>query len=238
MANAEKSRRNARLFQLGVFFLFGVLISLVCGGLYFVKHYWEKTVAVHRVHDLALAVRQYRDTTGDHLPFVVSDENGEPLYSWRAVIMRAVDPNSKFTKFPSDFDFGEPWYEKQNRATVEDWLSTVGFTTWGGDYLCCLAVRGDDLPWNLSRFSEYEDFGGQPLYPIIIIEARQTDILWTEPRDLYYDGKRLYLIDGKGLKKEFDPRGCQAVRFDGSPAMFPQNFNEFSLQEFMMGIPG
>lgn len=75
----------------------------------------DQSTCANRLWQLALAVQSYQDANGNLPPAVVYDENGQPMHSWRALILPFMDETQAY----KDYNFDEPWDSPGNLAVAE-----------------------------------------------------------------------------------------------------------------------
>ncbi len=64
---------------------------------------------------MALAMRNYESAYGHLPPAVVYGENGQPLYSWRVLILPYIEEDELYRQFKLD----EPWNSPHNIQLLE-----------------------------------------------------------------------------------------------------------------------
>ncbi len=68
-----------------------------------------------QLKSLALALRNYCDDYGELPPACIRSRDGQPLYSWRVLIL----PYCEKDDFYRRYDFSQPWNSPQNLALSE-----------------------------------------------------------------------------------------------------------------------
>jgi prepilin-type processing-associated H-X9-DG protein len=144
--------------------------------------------AARRIHcsnnlkQIALALRLYADEFGALPPAATVDANGNPLHSWRTLILPYLEQKRLYEKI----DLAKPWDDPANAAAFE---SAVPFycclsadappthTT----YLAVAALGGCFRPNEPRTLSEITDGHGQVL---MVIESPADDhVHWMSPTD-------------------------------------------------------
>jgi hypothetical protein len=145
---------------------------------------------------LALAIHNYATVNKCFPPAYVTDRNGKPLYSWRALVLPFIADETLAKRFHYD----EPWDSKANRKLCKDGRK------W---FQCPTAKHADDDcttdyvmvvgPHMLSDGLHSKNFGditdGVP-NTIMLVEVADSDINWAEPKDLEFD-KMDFTINGQ-----------------------------------------
>lgn len=125
------------------------------------------------------------------LPMATSDDH--PPYSWRVAILPFLD----YVDVPDGYDFESPWDAPCNRSTLEEIPECFtnhqdfDFTPYFAQAprrtdSCYLAVVDDRTMWPPNRKSNSVARDG-PGRTVLIIEAPEMRVPWTEPRDLTFD---------------------------------------------------
>jgi hypothetical protein len=130
----------------------------------------------------------YRDKHGQFPPICSVDSMGKPMHSWRAILYAEIEPN-----FRQAYDFNEPWDSPKNIRVAEHpprffycgnnqgeparYTNFVAIVDRERGNLGHIAPRGQ-FPTKDVRLAQTENRG------LILIEDPDSDIRWTEPRDL------------------------------------------------------
>ncbi len=183
-------RRNAAATRLGqrgsaviggaVFLGGGMLLSF--GGLLLLYPFYINAVkhrfreSENNMRQLAAAVRMYEAEHGP-LPRVVYDEAGRPMHSWRVLIL----PQFREFKLYKRYRFEEPWNSPHTLTVAEDMpplSASPRPRSAAANATGYLAV--------FSSAEENGNVGHLPLAetPVMLVEFPNSEIFWTEPRDL------------------------------------------------------
>jgi hypothetical protein len=137
---------------------------------------------------IALAFHNYQDEHGVLPPAVVRHPNGNPLYSWRVLVLPYIEQRELY----QDFRLGEPWDSEHNLGLLErmpssyeaPWTRYVKVPPY---HTVCRVITG---PGTL-----FEDQGGLRLpddipdglaNTLLFLEAGEP-IPWTKPDEILYD---------------------------------------------------
>ena len=133
--------------------------------------------------NIALALHNYHNDYGCFPPAYVADKNGRPMHSWRTLILPYLERRDIYDAY----DFNEPWDGPNNIK-----LSDISF-----DYYHCpankengkavtnyVAVVGSGTVWSGERGTKIEAITDGTNNTILLVELADTDIGWTEPRDI------------------------------------------------------
>lgn len=69
----------------------------------------------NNLRDIGLALHSYHDTYGSFPPAYVVNSGGEPLYSWRVLVLPFVDGGAEVYE---EFHLDEPWSSQHNRTLL------------------------------------------------------------------------------------------------------------------------
>jgi len=134
---------------------------------------WQWSAA--RLKQIGLALHSYHDIYGRLPPAVKRSNEGQPLYSWRVLLLPFLEQQSLFNQF----DLDEPWDGPHNKPLLEKipkcytlrmWRSDIaGLTHYQAFVGPGTAFQGNDLSNSL----------------FLVVEAAHP-VPWTEPADLVY----------------------------------------------------
>jgi hypothetical protein len=150
----------------------------------------QRVASISYIKQLAYAIQRYHDDHGHFPPPYVTDDNGEPLYSWRAAILPYIEGDTVHKQFRYD----EPWDSPNNRPLIS-------YDTFQNPYYTdpvtlkesppgethYVAVVSDQTVWDPTRTVSQQDVIDSPSQTFLIIEVPNTGIHWSEPRDLTLD---------------------------------------------------
>ena len=180
----------SRRVKIAVFLLFFSIIILVLVGMVLPISSFGPAACeaecTNNLFHIRAALLSYHDENGRYPPAYIADGHGNPMHSWRVLLLKYLDK----TLYDA-YDFGEPWDGPKNKNLLAKMPSVYScpnnrlnnqkrlnklseFT----DYLAAVGPNSP-LSGNKSK-SMSEVFLGT----ILIIEVADSDIHWTEPRDL------------------------------------------------------
>jgi hypothetical protein len=177
--------------------LFGVLILL----LLFVllartvpenREHFRRASCNNNMKQLALALHNYYAANGRFPPAYIADKNGRRLHSWRVLILPYLeDQNGVYQRY----NFNEPWDGPHNKKLLADRPGSFACPSddRGSDltatYTSYVAIVGNNAAWKGAKSTKRSDLKSAGK-TILIIEATNANIPWTEPRDLDLDSLR------------------------------------------------
>lgn len=139
---------------------------------------------MNNLRNIGLALRAYHVAHGSFPPAYIADENGEPLLSWRVLLLPYLDSAALYRKF----DLTKPWDSPENLklAKVElPFYSCPSHRSRKRESMTTsyLAVTGPHAAWPGSTTMESSGLKDGEANTILVIE-HHSDVVWTEPRDL------------------------------------------------------
>lgn len=151
----------------------------------------------NNLKQIALALHIYHDTYGCFPPAYVTDESGKRMHSWRVLILPFLDQEHLYKKYR----FDEPWNGPENSKLHAEKLDVYHCPT-GPDYNnLYLAVVGPNTAWPGATSRSLKDILDGTSRTILLVEHKDAQIHWMEPRDLDFDTMSFQVNDpsGKGL---------------------------------------
>ena len=143
----------------------------------------------NNLREIALALLNYESVNGCFPPAYIADKNGRPMHSWRVLILPYLDQNDLY----KSYDFNEAWDGVRNKKllaacpTVYQCPNANNAYPPGANQTGFVAVVGPNAAWAGARPRRLLDFAGATNNTVMLIEADNSGIQWTEPRDLSLD---------------------------------------------------
>lgn len=141
---------------------------------------------LHHMRQLTLGLHKYEIAHGHFPPAYTVDDQGRPMHSWRVLILPYIDEALLYQEFRLD----EPWDSPHNLALAQKMpdvfrcpSSQRGPTQWTN----YVAPVGPQSMWPEHQTITLRDIGDWESRTIALIEWPESNILWTEPRDLPAD---------------------------------------------------
>jgi Protein of unknown function (DUF1559) len=174
---------------------------------------------------MAVAIHSYQETHGTLPPHAVYGKDGQPLLSWRVLILPFIEQEKLYKKFRLDESWDSPhniallsempriYGRYDDRTTAEP--HTTFYQVFVGRGVAFEGVKGMKLA---------EDFPDGTSNTILIVEAGEA-VPWTKPEDLPYERDRPLPTLG-GLFKET----IRAALADGSIHSFTRDTSEKTIR--------
>lgn len=207
--------------------VFAVLVTLGL-GFYLVEGVKEAREAARasackgRFAQLLLALHNYHEAYGSFPPAYLTDEQGQPMHSWRVLILPYIEQQEIYDQYK----FDEPWNSPHNLALSEK-AHTAYFHCPSGphenspitDYV---VVVGEGTAFPGSRSTSMDDFQDGLEDTILIVEIANSDIHWMEPGDLDFRTMS-FAIDDRSRPSISSPHPC------GPGAIFAESMPTYRL---------
>lgn len=168
---------------------------------------------VMHLKQIALALLNYQDHYGSLPPAVVTDANGNPLHSWRVLILPFLGGEDVYAKY----DFSEPWNGPNNSRLQTE------LPEWFADRFRCLdgrsgrrmtnyfAVIGPQTLWPGTTSGVIEARMTEVAAEVLVIELPDSEVNWMEPTDISVADAISRLANLSGERGAIHPRGIQYV---------------------------
>lgn len=200
--------------------LFAFLLVPAMGGLCNAANRMQR---VNNLHQIGMATHAYADQhEGRFPPAARRDKDGNPLLSWRVLILPHLGEKALYDQFRLD----EPWVSPHNLPLMERMPAVYRVTS--PDEVPpfqtrCQVLVGPGTPFEIAEGPRVkDDFPDGTSDTILLIEAAEP-VPWTKPADLAYepDGPLPLLgtPDGPRWPYWFDRRTYAFALADGSAQM-------------------
>ena len=179
----------------------------------------RRTACRNNLKQIGLALHNYHDVYGTFPPAYVSDDHGQPMHSWRVLILPYFY-DSKYRAVYDQYHFDEPWDGPHNIGLLEKTPelyrcpshkdAEAGMT----DYA---AVVGDACVMRGTVPVSIRDITDGSSNTVVLGESSGSRIRWTEPRDVSF-GTFKHIGDVDGFSSEHDGMqgGAFTLHADGS----------------------
>lgn len=144
----------------------------------------RRMVCTNNLKLIGLALENYHDTYDTLPPAYVVDADGRPLYSWRVLLLPYLEEKTLYAQFHLD----EPWDSPHNLALAKQLPSLFECPshprTPGRTITPYVAIVDQDSLWPGETALTLQDVTDGTMNTLAVVEWPESDIVWTEPRDL------------------------------------------------------
>jgi prepilin-type processing-associated H-X9-DG protein len=185
---------------------------------------WQYSAA--NLKQIGMALHSYHEVYGRLPPAVKLSKDGEPLYSWRVLVLPFLEHQNLFHQFNLD----EPWDGSHNKALLKKIPRFYMLPRGRNDVPGMTHYQVLVGPGTASEQDDSSDM-------FLVVEAA-TPVPWTKPEDLVYvPGKSLPALGGLFQKPIHlwcyvigRKDGCNACFADGNVRFIPNDTDEQTLR--------
>ena len=148
----------------------------------------RRTQCKSNLKQIGLALHNYHDVYDTFPPACTFDETGQPLLSWRVLILPYIDASTLYPRF----DLSQPWDSEKNLPLLDEMPNLFACPSSTRGHVAketsthYVAVVGEGTAWPGAESSRIRDFKDGTSNTVIVVEC-DADIPWTAPRDLELD---------------------------------------------------
>jgi hypothetical protein len=217
-----------------------ILIALLLPAVQKVREAANRVQSSNNMRQIGLAIHNYHDTYGCFPPAVVYGPEGQPLYSWRVLLLPFLEQDALYRQFKLD----EPWDSPHNKPLLafmprvyihpdqgqpaEPYATYYQVFTGGG------AIFDTDPKAGRRTFASITDGTANT---ILLVEAADP-VPWSQPVDLPYS-------PNEPLPQFHGYRTFNVVMADGSYHSIPKDMHEGGIRALitanggeMVDVPG
>ena len=191
------------------------------------------------LHEIAAALTAYHDAKGTYPPAYIADAGGQPLHSWRVLILPYLGRDDLYARYR----FDEPWDGPHNRALLAEMPAQFGCPSepgpmHGRTQTSYLAVVGPGTVWSGKQPVGMSKITDGTSNTLLVVEVHDSGIAWLEPRDLHVAQMTpgVNPLRGQGISSRHGSRNdngrgtrAQAVFCDGHTQLLPNDLRPETL---------
>lgn len=209
----------------------GTLVALLLPAVQAAREAARRTQSMNNLKQIALAMHIHADVHGTFPARAITNDEGEPLLSWRVALLPYLEQEELYEQFHLD----EPWDSEHNRALIEKMplafanpnLAEQGMTNY-------LLPYGEGTTYENDDAFRIRDITDGTSNTIMAVEADAREaVIWTKPDDLEYNSA-LPLNGLGGLRAG----GFLASLWDGSVHFISNTVDLDSLRGMMTHAGG
>lgn len=180
-----------------------------------------RSQCVNNLKQIGLALHWYHDTYKCFPPAFIADEEGRPMHSWRVLILPYLEHNDLYEQYRFDESWDGP-NNGQLAATILDVFRCPSNWEDRSANANYVLVTGEGTAWGDGESPRWRDFTDGTSETIMVVEIKDSNIHWMEPRDLTIDQamRGINLPAGMCISSKH-PGGANALLVDGSVDWLP-----------------
>lgn len=193
----------------------GILLALLLPAIQAAREAARRNTCSANIRQITLAMHNYHDTYNSFPPAYTVDDNGQPLHSWRVLLLPFMEQKQLYDQIAHD----EPWDSPANRQFHDRVMHLYTCPSSSGDptETNYVVVVGDQTlfpPDGQTR--TLGDVSDGTSNTIMIMEVTHSGVNWMEPTDLSFDQMRFMPNSGPGDASSEHPGMVNAGFADGS----------------------
>lgn len=196
---------------IGTVFLIAVLIALLLPAQQRVRPAAIKMQCKNNLKQIVLALHIYQQSYKSFPPAYTVDEQGQPLHSWRTLILPFVDQAALYERI----DLSQPWNSPVNEEAYRTamWVYTCPSTQLGAGMTTYQAIVGPEAMFDPVKSRTLEEIKDGPSNTVSIIDVNpELAVHWMSPLDHGQD----FLLTMKPTTKLQHTGGTHVALGDGS----------------------
>jgi len=213
--------------------VFMAVISVVCFVLSLlvqvVRQVREKErshYCINNLKEIGYALSSYHEFYSSFPPPITADSNGTPLHSWRLTILPFIED----TGLDDRYVYTLPWNHRNNLAvssSYQHFICPSARNPKGSGFTNYVMVVGQERRDTSSQTQDHPD-------SIIVVEIANSDIHWTEPRDLNFDEMSFKINDKtKPSISSHHVHGAMVLYADGSVHFLDESADPEELKKLL-----
>jgi prepilin-type processing-associated H-X9-DG protein len=174
----------------------GLLAALLLPAVGAAREAARRASCSNNLKQLALAMHMYHDEYNCFPPAYTTDAQGNPMHSWRVLLLPYIERPDLYNRF----DLSKPWDDPQNLAAAQDMphvfacpSSTHQRASQRTPYQ---VISGEGMIFNGSTAARLADITDGSSNTLMIVEAEDAAVMWSEPLDL--SGAKIQTVIARG----------------------------------------
>lgn len=165
----------------------------------------------NNLKQIGLALHNYHDDYGSFPPAYTVDESGQPLHSWRTLILPYLDQSKLYSRI----DLAKPWNDPVNEQAKVTHVPAFQCPSASAEsnHTTYFALNGEGLAFHNSDSRTIRDFSDGTSSTVMVAEVPSMfSVPWMSPKD----ADALLLARIRELEQQSHQGGLQALMGDGS----------------------
>lgn len=172
-----------------------VLAGTMCILVYNARRGAKRNTEAGRLQQLFGAFLNYEEIHGRFPPASVADHTGRPAHSWRVLLLPFLGHDALYR----EYDFREPWDGPHNRrlwGRMPDVFHCARSSD--AEHTCFVAIIDDHGFWRNNGEVRASHVKDGLIVSVMFVRHPDSDIRWTEPRDLDWADLKASINQAKG----------------------------------------
>jgi prepilin-type processing-associated H-X9-DG protein len=194
----------------------GILTALLLPAVQAAREAARRANCVSNLKQITIAMHEYHDANGSFPPAYLADEDGNPMHSWRVLLLPFLEEKLLYDQY----DFDQPWNSPHNQALADlmpaayrcpsDENADLSETSY-------VMIVGPGTIGDGPNAAKNADITDGMHNTIMLVEMADSGINWLEPRDLDVQEMSFEVNDPAGNSISSRHPGVANVAFaDGS----------------------
>ncbi|NLF69693.1 MAG: DUF1559 domain-containing protein [Candidatus Anammoximicrobium sp.] len=163
----------------------GVLVALLLPATQAAREAARCSQCSNNLKQIALAFHNYHDVYKTFPPAYIPDENGQPMHSWRVLILPFLECQHIYNQY----NFSEPWNSPGNLAATSQHVPAYSCPASpasgpGSLETSYMVVTGPNTVFEGSKACQFREILDGTSNTILVVEVAGTGVNWAEPKDL------------------------------------------------------
>jgi prepilin-type processing-associated H-X9-DG protein len=160
----------------------GILVALLLPAINAAREAARRNQCTNQLKHISVALRNYENVHKTFPPAYIADENGNPMHSWRVLILPYLEERALYEQY----DFDEPWDSPTNRLVAMQMPATYRCPSGRGseaNETNYMLITGPQTAFQADQAPRTKDYRDGLSQTILVAEGNKT-VGWTEPVDL------------------------------------------------------
>lgn len=212
---------------LAFFVCSGILVALMLPAVQQAREAARRTQCKNNLKIIGLALHNYHATYGSFPPAVTYSAGGQPMHSWRVLILPYLDEAALYAQY----NLNEPWDSPGNLAVTATMPAVYACPSNPQGRLAgnthYVALDGPRSVMNSRKPSSFREIVDGTSNTLLVVEATNTAARWSQPVD--FDLSQATGPSPQGMSS-YHFGGFHALLADGSVRFISDSLNPQTLQ--------
>jgi prepilin-type processing-associated H-X9-DG protein len=198
----------------------GILAALLLPAIQAAREAARRAQCTNNLKQIAIAFHNYHDTYKTFPPAYIPDKDGNPMHSWRVLILPFMEQQALYQRY----NFDEPWDSPGNLAVTNTVIPTYccpscppSTGSAGSTETNYMVITGPGTVFDGAKAARFSDITDGTANTILVVEVVGTGVNWAEPVDLDASNMQFpNVAPGSTGPDSYHPGGLNAALCDGS----------------------